>query len=190
MGTRTLVLVTSLVLLTSTLAADLHLTPRSVDYTLDGVKLTMVAFSDGSGKSVTYSPPSGWEYSGSLAKLTLRPPNKPQAEGTISTVSVQEAKAFDDETTKKLVDSVLASVPQGSTDITLLSQEKNPLMIERKETFLVVIGYTFYGAHYRRSVMFLNRGKEQMRFEFVSLERDFAELQRAFIGSQYSWQNL
>jgi hypothetical protein len=63
-------------------------------------------------------------------------------------------------------------------------------MIERKETYLVVIAYKFYGGNYRRSVMFLNRGKEQFRFEFVSLERDFPELQRAFLGSQYSWQNL
>jgi hypothetical protein len=190
MGPRSLIIVAASMLSASSAMADLQLVPRSVDYTLDGVKLTQVAFSDGGSKSITYAPPSGWEYSGSATKLTLHPPNKPQAEGTISRTTGAEGATLDEETTKKLTDQIVASVPQGSTNVSVVSQEKNPLMIERKETFLVVVAYTFYGAHYKRSVMFLNRGKEQLRFEFVSLERDFDDLQRAFIGSQYSWQNL
>ena len=87
---------------------------------------------------------------------------------------------------KKLTDEIVASAPPGRTDVTVVSQEKNPLMIERKETYLVVIAYKFYGGNYKRSVMFLNRGKEQLRFEFVSLERDFPELERAFLEAANS----
>ena len=190
MGTRALVFLVSLTLLASPAVADLQLVPRSVDYVLDGIKLSQLAFSDGSGKEVTYAPPTGWECSGSATKLTLHPANKPQAEGTISRRPIAEPAAFDEATMKKLTDEIVASAPPGSTDVTVVSQEKNPLMIERKETYLVVIAYKFYGGNYKRSVMFLNRGKEQLRFEFVSLERDFPELERAFLGSQYSWQNL
>jgi hypothetical protein len=41
-----------------------------------------------------------------------------------------------------------------------------------------------------RSVMFLNRKKEQIRFQLTCRRSDFKELQKAFQGSHYSWQNL
>ena len=84
----------------------------------------------------------------------------------------------------------MASVPDGTTNIQLVSQEKNPLMIERKETLLVILSYNLYGGAYNRSILFLNRGKEQIRFQLTSRQVDFKELQKAFLGSQYSWQNL
>jgi hypothetical protein len=43
---------------------------------------------------------------------------------------------------------------------------------------------------YSRSTLFLNRGNEQIRFQLVFHQADFKELQKAFLGSQYSWQNL
>jgi hypothetical protein len=107
-----------------------------------------------------------------------------------SKVSLPKLASFDDETLKKLVGEALASVPRGSTDAQLVSQEKNPLMIERKETFLVVFTYILYGQSYSRSSLFLNRDKEQIRFQLACRQTDFKELQKAFLGSQYSWQNL
>lgn len=170
--------------------AELQLTPRISPYEADGVKIELLAFSDGSGKGITYSPPRGWEYSGSPTKFTLRPPGKPQAEGTIVRISLDQPAVFDDPTTKKLAAEVLASAPGGSTNVTLVSQEKNPFLIAQKETFLVIISYDFYGQNYRRSAMFLNRGNEQMRFQFVSRAADFKNLQMAFQASQYTWRNL
>ncbi len=177
-------------LLAASARADLQLTPRLVDYELDGVKFKQLVFSDGSGKDITYSPPTGWEYSGSATKLSLRPPKKPQAEATVTKVTLSRPGVFDDESIKKITDEALASVPSSSTNVTLVSQEKNPLMIEKKETFLVTIAYSFYGENYKRSIMFLNRSKEQLRFELVSREADFKDLQKAFLGSQFTWQNL
>lgn len=170
--------------------AELQLTPKISRYEADGVKIELLAFSDGGGQEITYSPPRGWEYSGSATKFTLRPPGKPQAEGTIVRTSVSEPAAFDDPTMKKLAAEVLASVPGGSTNVTLVSQAKNPLLIAQKETFLVTISYTFYGQNYQRSMMFLNRGNEQVRFQFVSRAADFKNLQMAFQASQVTWQNL
>ncbi|MDQ2659748.1 MAG: hypothetical protein M3Y03_04940, partial [Verrucomicrobiota bacterium] len=60
----------------------------------------------------------------------------------------------------------------------------------QKETFLVIVSYQLRGKNYKRSLMFLNRDNEQVRFEFVSRATDFNELQRAFLGSMFSWQNL
>jgi hypothetical protein len=38
--------------------------------------------------------------------------------------------------------------------------------------------------------MFLNRGNEQLRFQFVSRAADFKDLQVAFQASQLTWRNL
>lgn len=169
--------------------SELQLTPSVVQYELDGVKFKQLAFPDG-GKQVTYQAPRGWDYSGSASQLTLRPPNKSQAEAIIYKVALQQPGSFDDASVKKLVDEMIASMPKDSTNIQIASQEKNPLLIQRKETFLVTFTYDLYGASYSRSILFLNRGTEQIRFQLTCRQPDFKDLQKAFLGSQYSWQNL
>jgi hypothetical protein len=170
--------------------ADLQLAPRIVDYQMEQMTFKQLAFSDGSPKDITYSPPDGWDYSGSAAQLTLHPPNKSQAEAIVFKVPLSGPAGFDEATVKKLVDEAIASVPAGGTHVDLVSQEKNPLMIEGKETFLVILSYQFHNEARNRSILFLNRGKEQIRFQLTSRQADFQELQKAFLGSQYSWQNL
>ncbi len=184
-----------ILLLTGSLAfasarADLNFNPKISESDLDGAKLKQLAFSDGSGKEITYSPPHGWKYSGASDKLTLRPPDTLQAEATIYRVPRQQAAKFDEDAVKKLVEEALAAVPKGSTNVKLVSQEKNPLKIERKETLLLILTYDLYGHRYSRSILFLNRATEQIRFQLTCLQADFEALQKAFLGSQYSWQNL
>ena len=187
---RSLTLVLASAFFTVSAQAELKLTPKISPYEADGVKIELLAFSDGGGKEITYSPPRGWEYSGSATKFTLRPPGKPQAEGTIVRISLDQPAIFDDQTMKKLAAEVLASAPGGSTNVTVVAQEKNPFFIGQKETFLVIVSYNFYGQNYQRSTMFLNRGNEQLRFQFVSRAADFKNLQMAFQASQLTWRNL
>jgi len=187
---RALILLLSGSLLIASARADLQLNPKISEYELDGAKFKQLAFSDGSGKDVTYSPPRGWDYAGSANQLTLRPPNKAQAEAAISRIPLPEPVSFDEKTVKKLVEEAVASVPKGSTNVELVSQEKNPVMIERKETLLVTLTYNFYGHTYGRSILFLNRAKDQIRFQLTCRQTDFKDLQNAFLKSQYSWQNL
>jgi hypothetical protein len=175
-------------LLITSAHAELDLTPKPSHYELDGVTFKQLAFSDGS-KTVTYTPPRGWDYSGNASQLTLQPPGKDQAEAKITKVTLSQPASFDEEMVKKLVQEVMGSVPN-ATNIQLVSKEKNPLMIERKETLLVIFSYNLYGGAYNRSILFLNRGREQIRFQLTSKQADFKELQKAFLGSQYSWQNL
>lgn len=183
-----LVLVVGAFLIVS-MRADLQLSPVVDEYEMEGIKLKQLAFSDGN-KKVTYQSPRGWNYSGSANQLTLHPPNKAQAEATITRVSLPEEGRFDDEGLKTLVAEASAALPKGSENITILSQEKNPVMIGRKETFLVILSYNLFGQSYSRSVLFLNRGKEQIQFQLVCRDSDFKELQKAFFASQFSWQNL
>jgi hypothetical protein len=186
---RSLTLVSFGALLAISAGAELQLGPTVDEYELDGIKFKRLAFTDGN-KKVTYQSPRGWDYFGSSARLVLHPPNRNQAEATITRISLPEPGKFDDESVKRLVTQATAALPQGSEKIAVISQEKNPLMINRKETFLVVFGYTLFGQAYNRSILFLNREKEQIRFQLVCREADFKELHKAFLGSQYSWQNL
>lgn len=176
-------------LLASWASAGLELTPRVEEYELDGVKLRQLVFADGD-RRVTYTPPRKWQYSGGGNRLVLRPASESSAEGTITVNNLPQAQIFDETTTKRLCDEVLASVPSGATHVTLVSQQLNPLLIERKETFLVVINYDFYSYPYAKSVMFVNRQNEQVRFQLTCRRSSFSELQKAFQGSHYSWQNL
>jgi hypothetical protein len=64
------------------------------------------------------------------------------------------------------------------------------VLIEGKPTFLVIINFELYGTPQSRSVMFLNREGEQLRFQLTCPQTKFAELQKQFFGSQFSWQNL
>ena len=173
-----------------TAPAELQLIPRVADYDMDGVKMSRLVFSEGGGPEVTYTPPKGWVCSGATAKLTMQPKDKPQAEATITRTPLPNPTTFDEETLKKLTNDAIASIPPGSTDVQLLSSEKNHLTIGQKETFLVTMSYKLYGENYGRSLLFLNRGKEQFRFQLVSRLDDFNELEQAFLGSQFGWRNL
>jgi hypothetical protein len=168
---------------------ELVLTPTVDEYALDGASLKQLAFADGARK-VTYQAPRGWDYSGSANQLTLRPPNKPQAEAIIVRVSRPDQSQFDDETLNKLVAEALALAPKGSTDVAVESREKAPLRIGSRETFLLVLSYSVMGNNYNRSILFINRGAEQIRCQLTCRSTDFKELQKAFLSSQYSWRNL
>ena len=169
--------------------AELQLTPSILENEVDGAKIKLLAFPDGDRK-VTYQSPRGWDYSGSPTQLTLRPINKSQAEATITKIALSEPGKFDAETLKKVVAEMTAALPKGSENVSLISQESNPLRIGGKETVLIVLSYRFFGQPYNRSLLLLNRGNEQIRFQLVSREGDFKELQKAFLASQYTWHDL
>ena len=86
-------------LLITSVRAELDLTPKPSQYEVDGVTFKQLAFSDGS-KTVTYTPPRGWDYSGSATQLILQPPNKGQAEGKITKVTLSQPASFDEASVK------------------------------------------------------------------------------------------
>lgn len=186
---RALILALSGFLLVGSVRADLQLTPTLGNYDLDGVKMQQLLFPDGD-KRVMYTPPRGWEFSGGGGKLSLRPPHGSNAEAEIRVAKLTEPQVFDEASMKQLTDEVVASLPDKASHVTIVSQQKNPLMIERKETFLVEINYESFGDSYARSVLFVNRKSEQVRCQLTCRRAAFPQLQKAFQGSQYSWQNL
>lgn len=170
--------------------AELNLTPRLAEFNGEGMTFQHLVFSDETGKEITYRQPDGWQYSGSPSKLTLYPQNITQATGTITKVALRGPGTFDEESRKRLITETLSGVPSGSTNVALVSQEMSPVKIGAKETFLVIVSYTFYGEKYERSILFMNRGSEQVRFQLASRAADFEDLQRQFLASLFTWYNL
>ncbi len=186
---------TSLALLALALAAaapvraDLDLTPRPTFYVAEGMKMPNLTFSDGKNE-VAYTPPGDWKYEGDSSKLLLIPKNKVQAEASIEKAPPPVIAAFDDDGVKQLTKRVLAALPQGSQKVTILSQEKSPLKINGKDTFGVTVSAVFFGQSVTTSVIFCNRGKEQMEFRLFCHSTDFAELNRLFRASLYTLQGF
>jgi hypothetical protein len=169
--------------------AELDLSPQLSHYELEGIKFPQLAFKDGT-KKVTYAPPRGWRYSGNATKLTLQPPDIAQAEATITKVPLRQPSTMSDEGMKALVAEALNLVHGGSTEVTVVAQEKNAFPADGRETFLVTVTYALYGENYARSYLFLNRETDQIRFQFVCRASEFKALQKAFFNSLFSWQNL
>lgn len=170
--------------------AGVSFTPREVNYRVEGITFNQLSFSEAGAPDVTYQQPPGWRFSGSPAKLTLQPPDRIQAEGLVTAVPLSAPASFDEAETKSLLTQALGLVPEGSTNVTVVSQEHDPVKIGGKETFLVILAYTQNGENYMRSVIFMNRKNEQIRFQFISRTGDFEELNRVFLSSLCSWQNL
>ena len=181
----------AVLLLAGSASAQLQLFPRASTYSLDGVTFPQLAFKDGNAE-VTYVPPRGWSVTGSDSKLVLRPANTANAEATVVSTPLKENGnlSFDDEAVKNLTTEALAAVPAESTNVQVLSQQVNPVRISGKDTFLLTLSYTFGGENYARSVMFMNRPTSRVIFQLLSKEKDFADLQKAFLGSHFTWHNL
>ena len=186
-------MVCRLILITACAAAsaraELQLIPTLSEYELEGVKFSRLAFRD-AGKTPTYQPPRGWDYSGSGDRLILRPAAKSQAEAIISRAALPQPCTLDDENLKKLAAEALTCAPKGGGAAKIISQEKNPLHIDGKETFQVLISYELQGQTFERSILFLNRQSDQLRFQLAAPARDFKELEAVFQSSLCSWRNL
>ncbi|PZR79099.1 MAG: hypothetical protein DLM52_01755 [Chthoniobacterales bacterium] len=190
MGARAVVFACSTALIVGLARADLQLTPRKSEYELEGIKLDRLAFPGTSGKDPTYQQPPGWTYSGSASKLSLYPPGNSQAEARISLVALSERADFGEEGLKKLIAAAMACAPKDGTAVAVISTDRNPIKISGKETFRVLLRYNLFGQVFKRSVIFLNRERDQIRFEFAARDSDFDTLEQAFRSSLCTWRNL
>lgn len=178
-----------LLLFTGLARADLNFTFQTSEFDLDGVKLQQLVFADGN-RQITYTPPRGWQYFGDQDRLRLLPPAGQPGDAAVTRTKLLQPQVFDDATMKRLTEEVIASLPAGARRASVTAQEKNAVQIERKETFMVTVNFELYGMTQTRSVLFLNRDTEQIRFQFTCQQPAFPKLQKQFFASHFSWQNL
>jgi len=169
------------------LHAAIDFTPGTGERVLAGIKFQQLIFQQ-DGRKISYEQPRGWKYTGDSLRIAFTPPNVPQAQAEIDQSPLPAPQNFDEATMKKLQENVLAAVPPDSQNVTLVSVEKNPLMINQRETFEVIITYQTSGTEFERSVLFLNLPDTQLRFRVTARKQDFEKVHKAFRGSIYSWQ--
>jgi hypothetical protein len=165
--------------------AGIDFTPTPGERTLEGVVFKQLIFHQG-GHKISYEPPRGWTYAGDAAQLKLSPPNLSQAQATMEQSPLATPQVLDDAVARRLQQSALAAAPSGAQKIALVSEERNPLRIDRQETYEAVISYNFFGQDYELSVLYANLPDTQLRFRTVARKGDFEKVHRAFRASLFS----
>lgn len=175
---------------TASLRADLDLTPNTAARNLDGVNVPRLIFSDGS-RNVAYESPKGWSYSAvSSREIRFQPPQLTQAETTIETVPLAEEYQLDQKLVAKLKEDLVRSLPKTSTQVEVVSEVSDALMINGHKTYEITIGYQNYGQRYRLSVLYANLGRQQLRCRVLARASDFDQVHREFSASLCSLQWL
>jgi len=172
------------------LRADLDLTPGTATRHLESFSFPELIFSDGS-QQVSYEFPHGWSYSVISSKqIRFNPPQLAQAQAEIEAVPLTEGFAFDEKSIKKLREETVRGLPKNSTQIQILSEVTNALLINGHKTYEVTIAYICYGQRYRTSVLFANLDRQQLRCRVLAQASDFEKIHRTFSDTLCSLQWL
>ncbi len=176
-------------LFASSAAAAIDFTPSNGERVQEGIVFKQVIFHQ-DGHAITYEQPRGWNLSGDPAGMRLTPPDVSQAQVTVQQSRLSAPQVFDDATKKQLQQMVLASAPNGATNVAFVGEEESPLQIHLQPTYAVTIGYSYFGQDYGTCVLFVNLGDTQVRFRTVARKADFERIHRLFRGSLFSlaWQ--
>ena len=177
------------VALGSSATGAIDFTPTPSERVLEGIKFPQLIFRE-EGREIVYGYPRGWTYSGSSSRIKFTPPGLTQAQAEIEQSPLPEPQTFDEPTTKALQQRVLASVPKGSENITVVSEQKNPVMVNGHETYEVTVGYKFYGQEFQLSVLYLNLPGNQLRFRVAAKKTDYEKVHGAFRRSILSFRGL
>lgn len=177
----------SLLVVANVSRAAIDFTPVPTEFMFSGVKFQQLLFKD-NGRTVSYTQPRGWSYSGGAAKIRFTPPDVPQAQAEIEQSPLQAPQKFDDETKKALQQKTLAALPPDSANVTVVSEEMNPLLVNGNDTYAITVAYQAYGQEFVTSVLHLNTTDTQLRFRTTARKADFEKVHAAFRGSVFSWQ--
>lgn len=154
---------------------------------LEGIKFEQLVFRD-NGRKVTYEQPRGWTYVVDTGRIRFTPPGVSQAQAEIDQVPLAKPAVFDEATTKKLQEQLLAGLPPGSQDAKVELEERSPLRKNDYDTYGVTISYRLYGQDFLTGVLYLSLPETLVRFRTTARKADFEKIHRAFRSSVYSWQ--
>ncbi len=169
----------------SDIRAELDLTPFQSFRMLEGVKIPMVEFQDGT-RRVSYQPPSGWWSSGSGRDLSLFPPNANEAwMRFVLAVKKDEtppATAVDPQ-------SFAASfLPHEAKDVVFIKQVPSPYTLEGQPSSEFIFKCSINGNADFVSVSIVERNaKERLTVIIMAHAKDFEEIHSQGIGSLFRW---
>ena len=177
----------SLVALLSAASVAAYIPLSVADITEDGFTYRVLTFT-GDKTKVTFSPPPGWTFRGTKARLQLSPAGKPFAEASIEAIPQPQPQPLDVETIEAFKQQVIASAPAGSQAVVVESEGENTIMPESSPSYEVVLSYQALGKSFRRSVMLFNGATDSLIIRFTAPKEDFAALTTPLRRSIMSWR--
>lgn len=166
--------------------AGIDLTPTANEYTAEGIKFKQLSFKDGK-RRVVYELPLEWSYRGGGSSLQLVPVKAESADASIQVVDITKPQPFDEKLFAALKEQSLRAAPPGAQNATVISEEMNPVRLERGDVYAVTISYQALGQNFHRSTLYVNLPDMQLTFRLTARKADFETLQRAFRSSILSW---
>lgn len=173
-----------------TTMAELDLSPQPEEFDLDGIKILQVAFGNGHLPKVSYQPPRDWKYTGNRDQLVVQPEKLSQASAKVTKLPESEEIRLDNAGREELRQKILLSLPEGSQNPEVTSEQVDTLQIDGLHTYLVEIKYAFFGEKFACYSLTVNRKPQALNFRLTCREKDYTDLRKAFEKSLYTWQNL
>jgi len=154
---------------------------------LDGIKFPQLVFNE-NGHRITYEQPRGWTVRQETGRIQFTPPGVTQAQAEIDQSPLPAPLTFDDETIKALQAKALASLPPGSQNGKVESEQKTPVMKKDHDTYVVTLSCKLNGQEFMTDVLYFNLADTLVRFRVTARKGDFDKLFPPFRASVISWQ--
>src|SRR5690242_12011199 len=114
----------------ATAMAELDLSAQPEEFDLDGIKLSQLVFQNGNLPKASYQPPRDWKYTGSKDQLVVQPEKLSQAIAKVTKLSKGEDIKLDGAGKEELKRKVLRSLPEGSQDPEVSSEQVDAFQID------------------------------------------------------------
>lgn len=177
-------------LLFSFAEAELDLTPVDSYYVVEGIRSPDLNFHDDS-KVIAYTPPGRWKPNGAGKKMTMVPPDKPQAAASITAVpATPEDLAATADNAKAYAEIATKALPRDAMKVEVIFAGVAPMRVSGYFLMQVTLTYMFFGQEFTSTTYFMPRPKEQVRFQLVCRSVDYQDLFRPFEVSLYSIQGF
>ncbi len=181
---KTHILCAGLVLATQGLLSALDLTPIQSFRELEGIKIPMVRFSDGS-RSVTFQPPSQWRVSGGGDRVQILPSEFQRALFQLHVCERPEVSAGQEEDLGKWTLSLL---PDGAEEVVPKGEAVGQFTLgavpSNERTYSCNLG----GRPSTVSVAWVDLGeKERLAVLVIASDKDFKAVHEEAIRSLFSW---
>lgn len=164
----------------------LDLTPASGFRELEGFRIPIVRFTDGTRK-VVYQPPAGWHLSGGGESLSLLPPDRQEAAVQLRTVRRPPPESG---TASEDFDTWAHSqLPPSATSIKKLGEAEGQFTIAAQPSRARTFSYSLVGRRFFASVAAVDLSStERLTVVMTAREPDFKAMQDEAVASFFSWQ--
>lgn len=170
-------------------SSALDLTAQQSFRTLEGVKIPVLHFKDGT-RTIKYQPPGAWQIRDGSRRTVLAPPDAEQASVTLSVVPLKPStgRPAPARTSPDLIEWAKTLLPAGTSDVELKSEVESPYTLNGLPSRELIFECVAQARRFAVSVSVVDFN-ETDRFVLVIVARqpDFQRIHSDAISSMFSW---